>query len=543
MKRYIVTALLILALLVGQTGGALAAPSILRALERGREAEMSISLEWNGIPALGEETNRLIAEIMDAAELRFFIQGDEDGGYAGAELLLSGKVALAFAGIADAEAAYFRSNLLGEPVVVFKPEEILALVNNLRAYLLEYGYIDAQADAEIGAVIERFRMGVDSGLNAFEGFDVEDGLDALEDSFEGMRALLEKRFRFSPAEGFASRFDVDLSNTRAERMALDNAQIAALFADAISEIEQNETIWNTLTNLLTSVGAGAEIGDGIAGIRNQLASYTDADYPFAEPSSVEASRALDLRGDVRAMQVDVTLAEKLPENAAYAPSAVNIALEWVKEPMCVYAGFESNAMGVALTHTAAPAQVSYDDVGGKSTSNRSETVLNIADGYSDFFLRLDTQSAAYANESQLVHGFSQVLTTDLLGGQDAGYRLNADTMVLQDGIELVSNTTAQIGLFAMDEDFDMLTIHIAFRTNAPKAPFETASALNPARMDAEAFAKWIDVDVIGGFVEAIQALITLIPEDMITQLVPAPQSTTDTQFVVPQITLPEITPP
>lgn len=534
--------LLCVLLVAVQAAGALAeasktdtAPSIHGAVAQGREASFAASVGWNELPLIDEHTNSLITAVLDSIEITGrYANIDEHSSYMSSAIKISGQDAITYDVVITEEAVYVQTPILGSEPVMFRYDEIKDFYANLGEYMDTH--MEQEGDVSYSemfdAMFENFDFDAVAGnVNAtftempapkeMDDAEIEKNLRqmyavyGLEGVFNKAIAWTDAEMQAKPMEGdVLTSYDVELESSTITE--LDKAKLISLMETIVPEIQDNETFWSFLYSAMTKSAASS--GQEIAPLDEIMAEASQSiDELMAEMEKLPEDmyfallEGMDKDGNTVLGQMELVV----PDESEYSDGDFNMFAEWLTDSKNFYMEAGNDDGGVSFV-----VEPKEDLPDGLKDDGFTATFSMIDGG--EVVGQLVAMSSSVVEESESGRKWDASLVFGVIdqGEEDTGIEFIVNQMDTYAGDDVHKAFGMTSSLILMGSSLPFISVDAEIGTDEPQgAPFdiETTDFINPATLDADAFAEMMKAWAAGSMKTAL-GMMSLLPSEVIAEI-------------------------
>lgn len=486
------------------------------ALDAGREMRSVISAYWHGLPLLDEKTNGLIASLLDSIQVctnTAKLNGGDT--YSITEIMMRGSSALRMEE-AVIGGQYYLNSPQFSPITLSGTEDMLLLYQNILGYLSDAGVLEMDMDSQ--AVFT-------NSLAANQLGDMEELAEtlALEPLAEALAAWFSAIAEGAPYDGdIASVFGVEA--TSAMLYQVTKADVISLIETVVPLLQENTALWRyILENADTGTFDGAEgeqmtVDEMVAVLQSELNAEMFVQLADEIPDNITLyyAECYNANGDVVTNIVNLAIPG---ENDGANP--FEIYVEWLPDCSQFYASFldeYSDGFTVDVTKGAADAEGMTDRLTAVfSVLSSNETIAQFVADAS--WGTAATETGTETNGSLLLG------IVDSYSGEEMGVRFDLYEVKELLDVDVSAYSTLDFSLVMSGAEMPFLSVSCLTETGEPNGmPFDPANPLegvafvNPAEMEREAFAEWLDQSVIPAALQTGLSMLSLLPQDVFAWL-------------------------
>ena len=486
---------------------------LLAAKNAGREVSYEGKITWHGLPFLDDDTNSLIASVLDALKFAGRSGSDGDVAYASSGVYLQDQPAIVFDSVVTEEGAYVSSSFLPEPVAIEleDAEQLIARVMGLAesALGLPEGMIEGAIESSLAQAADSANMLADGMPEALEGM-----VEAL---LPQLMEWAEAAFEGEAYEGaFTSAYGVDIASTTLYKIGFeDMLNLADIFFSALAS---NDEYWAFIIaqmkpfmqmtgeemppddEMLTMVKAAME--DVMAALPELREQEIDAYLYYAECCD---SAGLPVTNVVQFV-------------VATEDNPVNFYVEWLPGGRDIFILFTVDLNG-AMVEISAPA-AKASTVGSRTDTERDFyiilTQLQDDEPAGKIKLGVSSKTIEFGNASTC-EGQVQLLTMGVFSEEVMGVEAGWVTAVESDGTDVTIGTQVDLTLHMGDDSSKLVTLECVTATGDPQgAPFaiEGTEFFRPAKASDEELAAFATERIPTAAMQAVFYILSLLPEDV-----------------------------
>lgn len=462
------------------------------ALLQGKEVRTETTYAWEGLPLLGDDTNRMLRSLLSEMTTRYRVQRAGSGGYRVAEVSLQGAPVLDLAVQAADGLYYEQSSLLGGQTLAFTPAEFSRFVARVSAR--SGGALPADLDALFEVALRAIGT---------ESIDVDRGTEADAAALlAGWKAsALTVRDSLRPAVNLPGRYGV-----RAEIIDVTREEAIALAQAYASLLEENDALWAGAAKAQLPDGADADtidetarrIADTMRGLPQLLTDALPVGLPPAEYREVfGADDQLIVR------QLDVSL-----------PDGGYLACEWAPREAGIPEAYVSLSLGDVRFALILTREDGVPAIHRQNASLRNRMIAQWT--LEDATMRLDvvmtrTETVERTAEREVIQTRTEwMMESEALLGEGTvtlSSEARATTSgTIRDGYQRRTITEWRLKGLGVDKVF--LSSNARTRLFDADPPVLTAevTAVRPGQMGDAALIEWLD----GTQVSLLQAAYTIL---------------------------------
>ncbi len=526
-KRPVAITLLLLMAMVAQGGLANEPPTFENSIAAGRELSFSASVKWHGNPEMDDETNRMIATMLDTMKFSGATFGTRLSGYSRYLLAMNSSVSFGVDTVMNEEGIYTLPSSNIKPFALLH-EDSRQLFQNLGAYCeqalgMNNGVRSNVDYAELFDAIGNLREFASSEIDGTQPQWSEKEFEALAERLDlEPIAIVMDEWVQSIAEGepFKERIDskLGIKTKKATVYQVTQKKLVILIQKIVPMLQKNEAIWEyivetanatlPLEKQITLTDEGLDIiKQGLDMVSNEakaiIPNNTIARY--IECFDAEGIHSLN----ILAFQFD---SDEWGQYRLYA--------EWVPNEATYQVSLRVNNLGADLL--VEPMQEEPAELDGlptiQKTSKATLSILQNGKALGDIEITRALQEAASARKT--------LLTMVIIENRKkTGFVFDAYERFSQNGLDTAEDCTLDI-YSLMNESHPILSLSIAIQTGEPAGmPFDPRDDdiefIYPGQMSEDAFIRWCSQGMSTGFLQVILKFLSKMPPQIFAKILPS----------------------
>lgn len=471
-----------------------------KAIEAGRRITTTISVGDVADSFVGEETvDQVIADLLEAINLTYYVQNDEEYFSIGMKQAATGEIAnlLDFGFAYDDGKAYIASNLLGNTITV-SADEVEPLLNRLldmcaMAGLLEEDDVKSMK-SELSAMIEMVKAEAEgimqSAANAnidFAALDYSAIIDAVAPILSRIQtnAVTMQPKNSDPA---VAEMSVEVTGDELEALIISFFRFIQANPDMMAAFEtgynsaaagvQVPTAEESLNQMIEQMGQEMQI-DGNAKLQI-----------FVDEAGMPVSAVITL--NVEGAQPAITYT-RLTMNDSVAHSVVAVI-----DTVDITVNVIDKSPAVTVNLAVAEEGVTLFSASVEALDRSAENLIAF-----DMLFVMDIVEPQYDYQYNAISESYEVVELEPVTTQICA-KLVTDTVL--NGVDFTDNNALTIGVNGKD----YLTINIDSVTSEPGASIKDGTVVQPAAMSDADFANWF-VGVYNGLLNWVYSVIPALP--------------------------------
>lgn len=546
--------LLALFLLLGQTAAVALGeapgsgrPTWADAIENGKEITYSFSGNWKETMLVPQDISAAIRSLLaelEITERQFWADGEN--GYSAMDLLLNGESVYRVDTVVEDGAFYIDMPAIGAPISM-SMEDMPALMERigrlLDAEMGEDGLYEATF-RQMGEQLAAMDLQATS-----ETIDPEEAMQEVIDRFQ-LQPTLDAIDQWTAETFVGEAFEGELASyfgvtpDSATLYTLTKEDVVELFAIIAPLLKDNDILWQEMLEAVnqanasfssvvaaptgeTGVGASAEdVAANMQAFLDEVGRTLDelpAEVAYALPEGMEAYYLSCYDAEENPVLGAISLVIPV-ESYGDVQNSVELYAEWVPDSCNLYLngaafGGVTEMGGLEFAIAEIPEETIANEAdGATSTTGGFDASLIVTESGGEV-LRIDLQAATLTLDAEhtVTSDTSIALDVSQYGSSVGGVLLSVETETLYTGDDFDKTVVADVSYALSGIPLPLMDITLRVASSDPQgAPFATDEMefVNPAQMSDEAFARWIEKDIIISMAQAGMGMLSKLPADV-----------------------------